>query len=196
LIDLKVHNKLAPKKGRVLITEPFVDDDYFGRTVILLCEHNEEGSFGFVLNKYIDVEVDELSDFDPSNLKISKGGPVGNKHLYFIHTMGHESDSNRIEGSVHVIGDIYSGGTFEQIVQLAKLGLIKKKTIRFFIGYSGWTTNQLESELKTNAWLVSDIIDTDSIMNTNNSTIWEDYMTLQGGKYKAFAHFPKNPHLN
>jgi len=191
MIDLKVHNKLAPKKGRVLITEPFVDDDYFGRTVILLCEHNQDGSFGFVLNKYIDVEIEQLIDFNPTELKLSRGGPVGNKHLYFLHTLGAE-----IEGSVHVIGDVYTGGSFEELIQKAKMGLITQKTVRFFLGYSGWTKGQLEDELKHNSWLVSDIISTDSIMDTTNKLIWEDYMKLQGGKYKAFAHFPKNPHLN
>jgi putative transcriptional regulator len=191
LIDLKVHNKLNPKKGRVLITEPFVDDDDFGRTVILLCEHNEEGSFGFVLNKYLDIAIEELADFEESLTNVSKGGPVGNEHLYFLHTLG-----DKIDNSVHVVGDIYSGGSFKEIVQKAKLGLIKQNSVRFFLGYSGWTTNQLEDELKQNAWLVSDIISTESIMDTTNNSIWEIYMSNQGGKYKAFAHFPINPHFN
>ena len=191
MIDLKVHNKLSPKKGRVLITEPFVDDDDFGRTVILLCEHNEEGSFGFVLNKYLDIEIEELIDFEGALTNVSKGGPVGNEHLYFLHTLGDE-----IDNSVHVVGNIYSGGSFEEIVQKAKLGLIKQDTVRFFLGYSGWTTNQLEDELKQNAWLVSDILTTESIMDTTNNSIWETYMSNQGGKYKAFAHFPINPHFN
>lgn len=191
MIDLKVHNKLNPKKGRVLITEPFVDDDDFGRTVILLCEHNEEGSFGFVLNKYLDIAIEELADFEESLTNVSKGGPVGNEHLYFLHTLG-----DKIDNSVHVVGDIYSGGSFKEIVQKAKLGLIKQNSVRFFLGYSGWTTNQLEDELKQNAWLVSDIISTESIMDTTNNSIWEIYMSNQGGKYKAFAHFPINPHFN
>ena len=191
MIDLKVHNNLKPKKGRVLITEPFADDDYFGRAVILLCEHNDEGSFGYVLNKYIDVEINELSDFNPSELNVSKGGPVGNKHLYFLHTMG-----NEIEGSTHIVDTIYSGGNFQEIIQKAKLGLIKQKSVRFFLGYSGWTSKQLENELKNNAWLVSDLIDVESIMDTTNDSIWENYMAKQGGKYKAFSHFPKNPNLN
>jgi len=191
LIDLKVHNKLSPKKGRVLITEPFVDDDYFGRTVILLCEHNEEGSFGFVLNKYIDVEIDELSDFEKLMTRVSKGGPVGNNHLYFLHTLGDE-----IENSIHVVNNIYSGGSFKEIVQKAKLGLLKQNSVRFFLGYSGWTANQLENELKQNAWLVSDVLSAEGIMDTANDSIWETYMGQQGGKYKAFAHFPINPHFN
>ena len=190
MLDLKVHNKLSPKKGRVLITEPFVNDDYFSRSVVLLCDHNNEGSFGFVLNKYIDVQIEELSDFEASMTKLSKGGPVGNKHLYFIHTLG-----PNIEGSVHIVDDIYSSGDFKAIQNLAKLGLIKKDQIRFFLGYSGWTKNQLSGELNQNGWLVSEIIDSKSIMDVNNDTIWQDYMNKQGGKYKAFSHFPENPHL-
>lgn len=191
MLDLKVHNKMSPKKGKVLITEPFVDDDYFGRSIILLCEHNEEGSFGLVLNKYIDVSISELTDFPEIETKISVGGPVGNKHLYFIHTLGDELDD-----SVHVVDDIYMGGNFEMLIEKAKLGLLKPNQFRFFLGYSGWTANQLEGELKQNSWLVADIIDSNSIMDINNNSIWKDYMNNQGGKYKAFAHFPKRPELN
>ena len=191
MLDLKVHNKMSPAKGKVLITEPFVDDDYFGRSIILLCEHNEEGSFGLVLNKYIDISISELTDFPEIDTKISVGGPVGNKHLYFIHTLGDE-----IEDSVHIFDDIYMGGNFEAIVEKAKMGLLLPNQIRFFLGYSGWTTNQLEGELKQNSWLVADIIESSDIMDVNNNTIWKDYMNSQGGKYKAFAHFPKRPDLN
>lgn len=191
MLDLKVHNKMSPQKGKVLITEPFVDDDYFGRSIILLCEHNEEGSFGLVLNKYIDVSISELTNFPEIETKISIGGPVGNKHLYFIHTLGEE-----IEDSVHVVGNIYMGGNFEMLIEKAKLGLIKPNQIRFFLGYSGWATNQLEGELKQNSWLVASIMDSNSIMDVKNGTIWKDYMNKQGGKYKAFAHFPKKPELN
>lgn len=191
MIDLKVHNRLSPKKGRVLITEPFLDDDYFGRSIILLCEHNEEGSFGFVLNNYIDVSISDLVDFPDFDTKISKGGPVGQNHIYYIHTLG-----DLIDKSTHVVGNIYSGGDFEDVKQKMELGLIKPNQIRFFLGYSGWTSHQLENELKHNSWLVSNIIDEDEIMDTNINDLWEKYMKSQGGKYKAFSHFPKKPNLN
>jgi len=191
MLDLKVHNKLKPKKGRVLITEPFLDDDYFGRSVILLCEHNEEGTFGFVLNNYIDIPVDELIVFPNFKTRISRGGPVGENHVYYIHTLG-----DVIKNSIHVIGNIYSGGDFEDIKKQAELGLVKDNTLRFFLGYSGWTTGQLEGELKHNSWLVSNIINEDDIMDTTNNHLWQIYMEKQGGKYKAFSHFPENPSLN
>ena len=191
MIDLKVYNKLTPSKGRVLITEPFLEDDYFERSIVLLCEHNDEGSFGFVLNNYSDLSLEEISDFPTFEAQISIGGPVDPQHLYYIHTLGPD-----IPGSIEVVNGLYMGGDYDAIKEKANLGLIKKGEIRFFIGYSGWTKGQLDDELLKNAWLVSDIIDLDSIMDDTSLTIWEDYMRKQGGKYKAFAQFPTDHKLN
>jgi len=191
MIDLKVHNTLPPKKGRVLITEPFADDDYFGRSIILLCEHNEDGTFGFVLNKFIDLDLEEAVQISGFDTKISIGGPVSNKNLYFIHTLGDE-----IEDSTHIVENIYSGGNFEALKTKIELGLVKKNEVRFFIGYSGWVVNQLEGELKQNAWLVADILNSEEIMDVENKTLWIDFMKRQGGKYKAFSNFPEDPNLN
>ncbi len=191
MIDLKVYNKLPPLKGRVLITEPFLEDDYFERSVVLICEHNNEGSFGFVLNNYNELKLEDISDFPVFDKQLSTGGPVDQQHLYYIHTLGAQ-----IEGSISVTKDLFMGGDYEQLKEKAKLGLIKSNQIRFFIGYSGWTIGQLDDELKENAWLVSEIIDLDELMNDKNNRIWEDYMKHQGGKYKAFAQFPINHKLN
>lgn len=196
MIDLNVYNKLDPAKGRLLITEPFEESSYFNRSVVLLCEHNEEGSFGFVLNNYVDVK---LSDFEglPSadavgfEPRIGLGGPVSSKNLYYIHTLG-----DQLAESVQITKDIYAGGDFEQLKNMLMAGTIKEGQIRFFLGYSGWVEKQLDSELKHSAWLVADIHDPSEIMDTTLSTLWTDYMTRQGGKYRAFAHFPKNPALN
>ena len=191
MIDLNVYNQLEPQKGRLLITEPFEESSYFQRTVILLCEHNEEGSFGFVLNNYTDLALIDFEDLPAFETKIGLGGPVSAKNLYYIHTLGEQLD-----GSIHIVGDIYAGGDFDQLKELLRSGVVAENEIRFFLGYSGWVSKQLNGELKQNAWLVSEVGDSREIMDTNNHTLWEDYMIRQGGKYKAFAHFPKNPMLN
>lgn len=191
MFDLKVHNQLKPAKGKILITEPFLDDEYFSRAVILLCEHNEEGSFGFVLNNFVDFKMNELTEFPEIDTKISLGGPVGTKNLYFIHTAG-----NLLDGSILISDGIYYGGDFNQLKKLYAAGVITDQQVRFFLGYSGWTANQLEGELKQHSWLVSDIIDSEYIMNVNYPNVWNKYMSEQGGKYKAFSHFPTNPGLN
>lgn len=191
MLDLKVYNQLKPTKGKVLITEPFLEDEYFERSVVLLCEHNNDGSFGFVLNNYTDVKLEDISDFPIFETNISIGGPVGKQQLYFIHTLGEV-----ITGAIKIIPGLYIGGDFEKLKAQANLGLIKKDQVRFFIGYSGWTKGQLENELKENAWLVSKIKDIPNLMNSNNDKLWEEYMNYQGGKYKAFAQFPTNHKLN
>jgi putative transcriptional regulator len=191
VLDLKVYNKLEPKKGRLLITEPFLGGEYFQRAVILLCEHNEEGSFGFVLNNYIDIGLDSFDQIPEFETRISTGGPVSNKNLYYIHTLG-----DKLEGSMLVHENLYAGGDFEKLKEMMEKKQVAPDQIRFFLGYSGWIEKQLEGELKHNSWLVSEINKIDDIMDVKNESIWSDYMELQGGKYKAFAHFPKNPALN
>lgn len=191
MLDLNVYNKLNPEKGKLLITEPFLESDYFKRSVILLCEHNEEGTFGFVLNNYLDISLDSFEGLPSFNSRISQGGPVNKKNLYYIHTLG-----ALIDDSVEVVKGLYAGGDFEQIKEMIQKDQVAQNQIRFFLGYSGWVEHQLEGELKHNSWLVADINNIDDIMNTNYSKIWEDYMYKQGGKYKAFSQFPTDPALN
>jgi putative transcriptional regulator len=196
MFDLNVYNQLEPQKGRLLITEPFMENDYFHRSVILLCEHNEDGSFGFVLNNYSDVKLTEFENMNdigdnPDRFRIGIGGPVSSKNLYYIHTLG-----KTLPNSIHVIGDIYAGGDFDLLRQLMREGKVTANQVRFFLGYSGWVEKQLNGELRQNSWLVSDIINTADVMNASYENIWKDYMEKQGGKYKAFANFPKDPALN
>lgn len=196
MIDLNVYNKLDPQKGRLLITEPFEESSYFNRSVVLLCEHNQDGSFGFVLNNYVDVRLSDFQGLPTADdvgfeARIGLGGPVSSKNLYYIHTLG-----DKLPNSVQVTKEIYAGGDFELLKNMLISGAIQQNEIRFFLGYSGWVEKQLDGELKHNAWLVADVHNTAEIMNTNNETLWSDYMSRQGGKYKAFAHFPKNPTLN
>jgi len=196
MFDLNVYNKLEPQKGRLLITEPFMENDYFHRSVILLCEHNEDGSFGFVLNNYTDVklsEFDNMSDVEVNTdkFRISLGGPVSAKNLYYIHTLG-----ELLPDSIHVAGNIYAGGDFDALKKLINDEKVTPDQVRFFLGYSGWVEKQLNGELKQNSWLVADLENSADIMNVNYDNIWKEYMEKQGGKYKAFANFPKDPALN
>ena len=73
----KYRNKIKPEKGRLLISEPFLPDPNFDRTVVLLCEHNEDGSFGFVLNKPSILKVNEvIEDLEKLENVVYVGGPV------------------------------------------------------------------------------------------------------------------------
>ncbi len=191
MIDLTVHNKLDPKKGRLLITEPFETSEYFQRSVILLCEHNSDGSFGFVLNNYADVKLNEFEGMPDFDTRISIGGPVSSRHLYYIHTLG-----DKLPDSIPVFRNIYAGGDFELLKTMLRENRVDRSQVRFFMGYSGWMEKQLEGEIKSNAWLVDKVHSVKQLMDVDNDNLWPELMSRQGGKYKAFAHFPKNPGLN
>ena len=83
----KIENELEAKAGLALISEPLSDDNYFGRSVVLITEHGKEGSVGFVLNKESEYYLSDLvSDLD-SEFKVFQGGPVELKSLHYIHSL-------------------------------------------------------------------------------------------------------------
>lgn len=184
------HENLAPKQGRILISEPLLSDTYFKRSVVFITEHSEHGSVGFVLNKPIDLPVNEiLSDFPHFKTKVYVGGPVGKDTVHFLHTLG-----ELIPNSVHVIENIYWGGDFDSLKELIKEGMVKPSQVRFFLGYSGWRSQQLEEEIAENAWLVTEV-KASKVMSAGKN-IWKKTLNDLGRKYKIWANFPENPAMN
>jgi putative transcriptional regulator len=185
------HNNIKPKQGRVLISDPFLNDAYFKRSVVLLTEHNENGSVGFVLNKPVDVAIDEiLADFPAIDTAISVGGPVGTNSVHYIHGLG-----NIIPRSVKVMKNIWWGGDFDVVKQLIKSGTLNRDQIRFFVGYSGWEPKQLEREIIENSWVVREL-SSNMIMGSRSRESWHDILHVLGGKYKLWTNFPENPGMN
>ncbi len=186
-----IENNILARQGRILISEPFLSDTYFHRSVVFLTEHSEEGSVGFVLNKPVDLSVnDVLGDFPEIEGEISIGGPVNTNTIHYIHTLG-----EAIPNSVKVLGNIYWGGDFEVIKDMITEGKIRSDQIRFFLGYSGWSPNQLENELSENAWVVSEL-DPDTIMKGPDFGLWKDTLLKLGSKFRTWINFPENPSLN
>ena len=124
-------NDIKPAKGKILISEPFLIDYYFKRSVVLLAEHNEEGTFGLIINKPVDIALsDVLHDFPEFDSPVYLGGPVKTDSLYFIHTLG-----DRLENSLEITEGLYWGGDIEVVKEMITLGKITAKEIKFFVGY-------------------------------------------------------------
>jgi len=187
-------NSVAPKKGRILISEPFSVGDIFKRSVVLLTDYSEEtGAMGLILNKFIPHEkVDKkfLKELSVNQLDISVGGPVGTDKLFYIHTL----DNTQIDNSVEISPGLYWGGNFSQLKQKLITGETSFNNVRFFAGYSGWTPKQLENEIKNNSWLVKNIT-IDEIF-TLDARIWTNQIKQLEKKYKLWAFVPENPQLN
>ena len=140
-----------PKKGDLLIAEPsIIGDVSFNRSIVLLTDHNKEGSIGFILNKPLNYTIKDLIPELDASFRVYNGGPVEQDNLYFIHKRP-DLIPDRIEISL----GIFWGGDFNVVANLIAEKKIDQKDIKFFLGYSGWEINQLEDELKSNAWVVT-----------------------------------------
>jgi putative transcriptional regulator len=184
------HNNISPNRGGILISEPFSRDLYFKRSVILLTEHNEFGSVGFVLNKPIEFPINEIiKDFPPFDANISIGGPVKTDTIHYIHTLG-----KQIPQSLNVYDNIYWGGDFYILKELIAAGKVLRDQVRFFVGYSGWSPHQLENEISKDYWVVTELKAPDVM--ADNQNIWKYSLKKLGERYKVWINFPENPNLN
>jgi putative transcriptional regulator len=192
VIDFEFSNSNKPETGTVLISEPFLSDDYFSRSVIYLCEHNQDGSFGFVLNKYLEKDLNELiPNIGANRIKVSIGGPVDNSNLFYLHTLG-----DRIPDSIQIHKNVSVGGKFEQLKDLLKEDPEAAEHVRFFIGYAGWSPGQLDEEIAENSWIVLKNVPIDYLFDTRNTKLWTSIMEKLGGKFKLMSKFPINPSDN
>jgi putative transcriptional regulator len=193
LLDLdifKIDNKLLPKQGRVLIAEPFLPGDYFNRSTVLLVQCTEEGDVGFILNKPTDFQVKDLFKGFPefeSNAFI--GGPVSNDKLFFLHTLG-----GKIQDSLQVSDRLFWSGNFDHLTSLIRAGLVGEEEVRFFLGYSGWATGQLATEIADHSWVVVEPT-VESIL-TSDENFWNESIKTIGGNALLWQNFPENPELN
>ena len=181
-----------PKKGHLLIAEPStLGDVSFNRSVVLLAEHNDEGSIGFILNKPLNYTINDLLPEIEASFKIYNGGPVEQDNLYFILNI-----PEIIPNSIEISNGIYWGGDFETTKHLINTGEINKNNIRFFLGYSGWSVNQLEMEMQENAWIVSENSLKKKLLSKSSNQFWKEKIIEQGGEYVLFSNAPENPMLN
>ena len=182
-------NKL--KNGDILLAEPFMVDPNFKRAVVLLCEHHDEGSIGFILNKPIKSKINELlSDFPEFEVPVYFGGPVQTDTIHYIHTRG-----DILDESQKVAEGIYWGGDYEKLKFLVTSKLILPDEIRFFVGYSGWTSEQLQDEISYGSWVLADL-DSNYLFNSNNNHLWNQVMENKGNVYSVIAQMPDSVSWN
>lgn len=175
----------AVANGIVLLAEPFMLDANFKRAAVLLCEHNEDGSIGFIMNKPLDMRVDELiADFPEFDSEVLFGGPVQTDTIHYIHNVG-----DLLEDSMKVVEGVYWGGDYEKLKFLISSKLILPHNIRFFVGYSGWSGGQLNEELDYGSWVTADM-DANYIFKSKPDKLWEQVMNHKGDVYSVISQLP------
>ena len=177
--------------GTLLIADPFLKDPNFMRTVVFLCEHQAEGSFGFVLNRKEEVLLgDLLTNLTGCEFPVYYGGPVQMDALHFLHQR-----PDLISGSVEITDGIFWGGNFEEVTSLILEGTLQQQHIRFYLGYSGWGEGQLNAEMKEKSWLTTHATRR-LVFHRNETQIWRDAIKQMGGEYEQIIHYPIDPQLN
>jgi len=182
---------IKPEQGRLLISEPTLQDFFFKQSVVLLAEHNEEGSFGLIINKPINVKLNEVTkDFPGFDTRMYLGGPVKTDSIFFIHTLG-----DHVEGSIKILDGLYWGGDIAVIKEMMILNQLEEDEIRFFIGYSGWGSSQLDRELEENSWVVSKTRVQD-VIGANPAKMWGHYIRSFGEDYAIWSNYPEDVSMN
>ncbi|MHA7944645.1 YqgE/AlgH family protein [Formosa sp. 3Alg 14/1] len=183
---------IKPKKGNLLIAEPsIIGDVSFNRSIVLLADYTNDGSIGFILNKPLDYTINDLIPELDANFKVYNGGPVEQDNLYFIHKV-----PDLIPDSIEISLGIYWGGDFNVVAELIANKRIEEKDIRFFLGYSGWDSNQLDEELNVNSWVVTENVYQKNIIEKDYEFFWKEKMLEFGGEYSIWSNAPENPSYN
>lgn len=185
--------KLPPKTGRVLISDPFMDDPNFTRSVVLLVEYSETGTVGFVLNNSIDIPLSIVlnDEFLPGE-SVFQGGPVELNTMHFIHSLG-----DSVPGATQIGHGLWWGGDFELAIEMIRNDKSLISQFQFFLGYSGWSPGQLEEEIEGDAWLVSRIrVDQIFKPQENSKSLWKELMEGLGGEFRYLSNSPLDPQLN
>ncbi len=183
---------VSPKKGDLLIAEPSILGDLsFNRSIILLADHNDEGTVGFILNKPLEFNLNDLVKEIDKPFPVYNGGPVEQDNLYFIHKI-----PELIPDSIEISNGIYWGGDFSALSDAVNNEQINDTDLRFFLGYSGWQSNQLEDELQSNSWILTENIYKEAIFEKSYTSFWKEKMLELGGSYSIWSNAPEDPTYN
>ena len=181
-------------KGYFLIANPVLPDPNFSRTVVLLCNHDEQGSFGLVINRLAPISAKEVFEevgvSGSHSGKIFIGGPVSPSQVFYL------CQSKTPLPELDAICDgVYMGMSWELLDNLMTRIEDPEKNIRFYMGYSGWGAGQLEGEMTRLSWLTCEA-QSDFIFQENEEGIWANAVKSMGKDYEYLIKAPVNPQWN
>lgn len=179
------------QKGKILLSEPFMIDNNFKRSAVLLVDHEVDGSVGYILNKQLDIRLNDLlTNFPEFDVPVYYGGPVQKDTIHYVHNIGELLDNSK-----QVARGVYWGGDFEKLKFLIQSELVKPHNIRFFVGYSGWSEGQLEEEMELGSWILADL-HANYVFKEDTDELWRSIMERKGTNYSVIAQLPDGSFMN
>jgi len=182
------------KPGTLLISQPFLGDPNFERSVVLLCHHSPtDGAFGLVLNQPTTLHLGDalpLSAASPAaELPLYTGGPVQPDTLHYLHQVA------GLPGAMALGQGVYWGGDFDALLADLTSGAVAGAAVRLFTGYSGWSAGQLEAEIGRGSW-VRQPASAGKVFTLASDAFWRTILREKGGRYRALSNYPLDPRLN
>ncbi len=182
---------LEPEQGTFLIANPFLPDPNFKHSVILLTQHDEEGTLGYILNKPLNLPALKLWEgIDILGTYLGYGGPVGSDTLHIIHRR-----PDIIGAEAEIMPGVYWQGSFEKVLKGLKSGELNPDEVKLFLGYSGWAPQQLDYEMEEESWFVAPAYP-EQIFEWSAGSLWKNVLKSMGTKYEIISNFPEYPALN
>jgi putative transcriptional regulator len=188
--------------GHFIIAETELQDPNFVESVVLIIEHNDEGAFGLVVNRALGLSIGEViedaSESPAKELPVHLGGPVQQDHVFILHhdlpeltksefsksacpEVTFEPDGKRVLDFLDQVSENHRNELFDRI--------------RFYGGYAGWGSGQIELELNENSWII--IPAQKALIFSNDiESVWKDALRKKGGIYWVAAETGFKPSLN
>ncbi|GAB1447560.1 MAG: YqgE/AlgH family protein [Bacteroidia bacterium] len=183
----EINTQFKAKRGSLLLSEPFMLDPSFKKSVVLLTDHQTDGSVGFVLNRlYPLTSMELIPELLETDFPLYTGGPVEPNTLHFIHRK-----KECIPEANEIAPGIFWGGSIEQVNDCLNAGRANMSDFRFFIGYSGWAPGQLEEEMELKSWWTLDAT-SNLVFETDPNFLWEAAVKTLGLDYAYLAQAPEN----
>jgi putative transcriptional regulator len=180
---------VASLRGQLLVAGPALLDPNFHRTVVLVCEYDEDGAMGLVLNRPSPIPADqaipELAEALGPDETLWVGGPVQTTSVVVL------ADFNEAGDGMPVAGDV---GLVLPDTDLDDVATAVKRA-RAFLGYAGWGGGQLDGELERDDWIVAPFAPEDAF-TAEPDQLWSRVLGRKGGSYALLATMPPDPRLN
>lgn len=180
------------EKGTFLIAAPDVESGPFFRSVLLLCEHSEGGSFGIIINKTLELELPEeilpLEELSNPRVGIRAGGPVQTNQMMLVHSSNAITDQ-----TIEICKDVYLGGDLQFLQEVIHDTTGPSMLLCF--GYAGWQAGQLEREFLDGGWYLFPAA-ASHLFEVAPEKLWQKLLLELGGKYATLCMIPEDPSLN
>jgi putative transcriptional regulator len=178
--------------GRLLVAAPTLKDPNFDRAVVLVLDHDDDGSLGVVLNRPTDLEVADVlptwADLAAAPDVVFQGGPVAVDSALGVAVVPGDGEPLGWRQVAGRLGLVDLDAPPELLA--AELG-----GLRIFAGYAGWSEGQLEGELGEGSWYVVDAEPGDAF-TTDPEELWRSVLRRQRGDLALVATFPEDPSMN